>query len=403
VNLFLREPLGPGLPALFVQSSRSAVSSSEGHIPIARPGPMPELPAPPAPGQADIAPPKVFLAHASEDKEAVRRLHRQLTDRGFHPWLDEVDLIPGQNWPVAISDAIRGSDVFVACLSKCAVSKQGYVQRELRTGLSAYGERPPGTIYLIPVKLDDCDVPDLQMPELGIRLRDIQWLDLWRTEGFDGLVKAILTATAPSGRQRRASPSPSVRIVDISFVERISEQERRFPAYLEETGDVRLEVKVRSVGAEVAFVKRLTVSVEQVWELQGFAFVGAAVPVSAEYDIALPIKPPPFRVDMPIAHSLEPNGVDRFVVTIHPERSGHLFVARFGVLYDEDDKSAVSERVLFATRSGARTWPTASLEVLAETDHIAARADPGAMWERWPVARQKCVRRTILNIDSGRI
>ena len=380
---------GPGLPALFIQSSRAADNSPAASVPIVGSDKMAELHATTAPSGLDVARPKVFLAHASEDKEAVRILHRKLTDRGFQPWLDEIDLIPGQNWPVAISEAIRRSDVFLACLSQWSVSKHGYVQRELRTALAAYGERPPGTIYLIPVKLDECDVPDLQMPELGIRLRDFQWLDLWKTDGFDGLVNAISVATAIQNPQSREPANRGVRIVDISFVERIPEQERKWPGYLEETGYVRLDIKIRSTSSEVAFIKRLTVSIEQMWALEGFAFTGAAVPVSANYDMALPIKPPPFRVDMPIAHSLEPTGVDRFVVTIQPERSGHLFVARLELLYDEDDKSAASGRVLFATRSGARTWPTASPEVLAETDRIAAGAAPGTMWDRWPLARQK--------------
>jgi hypothetical protein len=94
------------------------------------------------------------------------------------------------------------------------------------------------------------------------------------------------------------------------------------------------------------------------------------VTVSAEYDIALPIKSPPYRMDMPISHSVEPNGVDRFVVTMHPEREGYLFLVRLGIVYDEDDKSVVSERILFATRPNARTWPTASADMLAETDRV---------------------------------
>jgi hypothetical protein len=53
--------------------------------------------------------------------------------------------------------------------------------------LSAFSERPPGSIYLIPVRLDDCDVPDLQIPDRGLSLRDIQWVDLWQGGGFDRL------------------------------------------------------------------------------------------------------------------------------------------------------------------------------------------------------------------------
>jgi TIR domain-containing protein len=135
--------------------------------------------------------PKIFLAHAREDKPQVRKLYADLTARGFDPWLDEVDLVPGQIWKEEIPRAIRHAGIFLACLSSRSAGKVGYVQNEFRLALSAFGERPPGSIYLIPVRLDECDVPDLQIPDRGLSLQDIQWVDLWQEGGFDRLVKAI--------------------------------------------------------------------------------------------------------------------------------------------------------------------------------------------------------------------
>jgi TIR domain len=38
-----------------------------------------------------------FLCHASDDKAHVREVyHRLRTGEGFEPWLDEEDLLPGQ-------------------------------------------------------------------------------------------------------------------------------------------------------------------------------------------------------------------------------------------------------------------------------------------------------------------
>ena len=157
--------------------------------------------------------PKIFLAHAREDKPQVRKLYTDLKTRGFDPWLDEVDLMPGQIWKTEIPKAIRQAGVFLACLSSRSVEKIGYVQNEFRIALSAFGERPPGSIFLIPVRLDDCDVPDLQIPDRGLSLRDIQWVDLWREGGFERLGKAIDRAlqevSDPSmsrGKARRAIP-----------------------------------------------------------------------------------------------------------------------------------------------------------------------------------------------------
>ena len=134
---------------------------------------------------------RIFLAHASEDKEAVTHLHQCLKERGFEPWLDKVNLLPGQNWRAEIPKAINNSDVFLACLSQESVAKQGYIQREFRMALQKMGDMPPDKIYLIPVKLDDCEIPELRQEEYGIRLSDYQWVDLFEPDGLDRLVKSI--------------------------------------------------------------------------------------------------------------------------------------------------------------------------------------------------------------------
>ena len=151
---------------------------------------------------------RIFLAHASEDKHQVQQLYQQLKERGFSPWLDATDLIPGQNWREEIPKVIENAAVCLACLSKRSVAKEGYVQREFRYGLSAYAERPPGTIYLIPVRLDDCSVPDIHLPKLEASLRDLHWVDLFEAEGFERLVGCLLY-TSPSPRDQRGSRMPS--------------------------------------------------------------------------------------------------------------------------------------------------------------------------------------------------
>ncbi len=139
---------------------------------------------------------KIFLAHASEDKDAIHQLYVRLKSHGFRPWLDEIDLIPGQNWQLEIPKAIQNCDIFIACLTKRAIAKEGYVQKEFRMALNAYAQKPPGSIYLMPVKLDDCNIPEIQLPQLGVDLRDIQWLDLWKEGGFERLVDAINQSTS---------------------------------------------------------------------------------------------------------------------------------------------------------------------------------------------------------------
>jgi hypothetical protein len=151
---------------------------------------------------------RIFLAHGSEDRQAMIELHARLLSAGFTPWLDVIDLLGGQNWRAEIPRVIRASDVFLACLSSRTASKSGYIQKELRLALDAYAEKPPNTIFLIPVKLDDCDVPDVQIPQLGVSLTDLQWVDLWASGGWDRLVAAIRQVSA----SRDSSPSAISRL-----------------------------------------------------------------------------------------------------------------------------------------------------------------------------------------------
>ena len=133
---------------------------------------------------------RVFLCHASDDKHEVRELHSWLTDHGFVPWLDERDILPGQDWHEAIKSAVRASDVVLICLSPTAVSKSGYVQRELREALDVADEQPFGAIFLIPTKLAACEVPS--------RLQHLQWVELYKAGGHDALL-ATLRLRAASG------------------------------------------------------------------------------------------------------------------------------------------------------------------------------------------------------------
>jgi hypothetical protein len=151
---------------------------------------------------------RIFLCHASEDKAQVQKLHHDLKALGFNPWLDKIDLIPGQLWKTEIPKAIREAAAVLACLSARSVAKKGYYQNEFRLALAEFAKRPPGSIYLVPVRLDVCDVPGHEIPDLGISLGDIHRVDLFEEGGFDQLVRAIQSALSASEPGIQASPPP---------------------------------------------------------------------------------------------------------------------------------------------------------------------------------------------------
>jgi hypothetical protein len=123
----------------------------------------------------------VFLSHASEDKPAVRRLCKRLKADGFDPWLDEERLLPGQDWNLEIEKAMQARAAILLCFSSFSVAKEGYIQREYKRAMHYQEEKPEGTIFIIPVQLDDCEMPFF--------IRELEWVDF--PAGYNRLVKAL--------------------------------------------------------------------------------------------------------------------------------------------------------------------------------------------------------------------
>jgi formylglycine-generating enzyme required for sulfatase activity len=126
---------------------------------------------------------QVFLCHASLDKPQVRELYKYLRRRGIAPWLDAEDLLPGQDWQVEIPQALLASDAIIVCLSKNSVTKEGYVQKEIAFALDKAQEKPEGAIFIIPAKLEECDVP--------ARLSRYHWVDLHQPGGYQRLMRGL--------------------------------------------------------------------------------------------------------------------------------------------------------------------------------------------------------------------
>ena len=84
---------------------------------------------------------RIFLCHSSEDKHLVRDLYRRLRDEGFDPWFDEEKLLPGQEWKLEITKAVKSADLVVICLSHGSVTKAGYVNKEIKYGHGSKTQR----------------------------------------------------------------------------------------------------------------------------------------------------------------------------------------------------------------------------------------------------------------------
>ena len=127
---------------------------------------------------------RIFLCHASEDKDCVREVYRWLRSiPGIEPWLDEENLLPGQDWASEIARALRNSDFILIFLSQISVSKRGYVQREMKMALDAWQDIPEGGIHTIPVRINECEVPE--------SFQRYQYVNLFEQGAFDRVIRAL--------------------------------------------------------------------------------------------------------------------------------------------------------------------------------------------------------------------
>jgi len=95
---------------------------------------------------------KVFLSHSSRDKALVREIRSHLPDH-VKTWLDEEDLLVGQDLKISIHSAIQeDADFVVIFLGKEAVASE-WVKRELEWALER--EKNIGRVFVLPVLLDD--------------------------------------------------------------------------------------------------------------------------------------------------------------------------------------------------------------------------------------------------------
>ena len=130
---------------------------------------------------------RVFLCHSSNDKPVVRELYQKLrAEVWIQPWLDEEELYPGDDWDFEIEKAVEAADAILVCLSNNSVTKEGYVQHEIRMVLNYADYKPEGTLYIFPVRLEECELPR--------RLRGRQYADYFeghRERAFQRLLVSL--------------------------------------------------------------------------------------------------------------------------------------------------------------------------------------------------------------------
>ncbi|WP_201437298.1 toll/interleukin-1 receptor domain-containing protein [Saccharothrix sp. 6-C] len=154
----------------------------------------------------------VFVSYVREDAEKVDQLCQALEAADIPYWRDRTSLAPGDHWKRKIREAIRsGALVFLACFSEHSQAKaRSYMNEELSLAVEEFRILPPGATWIIPVRLDDVNVPEWDLGA-GRTLNDLNYADLFGSKyvanlvGLTNTISKIVGATSPDPATVRAS------------------------------------------------------------------------------------------------------------------------------------------------------------------------------------------------------
>lgn len=99
---------------------------------------------------------KLFVSHSSKDKDFVRELADDLRSLGHDVWLDEWEIKVGDCIISKVEAALSDCSYVVLVMSRHAV-ESGWVEKEWRS--KYWEEVQVGTAIVLPVLLEDCEIP----------------------------------------------------------------------------------------------------------------------------------------------------------------------------------------------------------------------------------------------------
>ena len=150
----------------------------------------------------------VFISHASEDKERfVVGFARRLRENGVDAWLDQWEMQPGDSLVDKIFEqGLKNAQAVILVISAKSITKP-WVRQELNVSVV---KRIDQGIKLIPVVIDQCDIPESLRATIWQRIDDVNSYDA----AFERILAAIFdTSSKPAlGKrpERFAAAAPQI-------------------------------------------------------------------------------------------------------------------------------------------------------------------------------------------------
>ena len=136
----------------------------------------------------------VFISYVREDAGRVDLLQDRLNRAGITVWRDTSHLWPGQDWKTEIRRAIEKGMAFIACFSEHTERRYtSFQNKELIWAVEEVQRRPPGRVWLLPVRFADCRLPSFDLGP-GRSLDSLQWVDLFDDVSGDSAMTRLITS-----------------------------------------------------------------------------------------------------------------------------------------------------------------------------------------------------------------
>lgn len=165
----------------------------------------------------------VFISYPSEHLEDAREIHQFIRSVGAECWFDKESLNPGDDWERVRRIAQNEADVVVVLCASQTIERNGVYQREISQALESARDKRLGSVYIVPVRLENIALP----PELS----RLQYVDKsepnWKQKLARGLLRAAgdLPGDIPSMLQVAGAKPDEGGIIPRQIIDSTNERE----------------------------------------------------------------------------------------------------------------------------------------------------------------------------------
>jgi len=144
---------------------------------------------------------KVYISYAREDIARVKEVYQELSNAELTLGMSELHSQPDQEWLPKTHMAISDADTILVALSRATSEPPELMQMELNRAFILLSERSPNGFFIVPIRLEECEVP--------ITLRKLKCVDLFKKNGLNNLINIMRETSTPVFEQ----PEPSAKLV----------------------------------------------------------------------------------------------------------------------------------------------------------------------------------------------